>query len=73
VGKVAAYASAINALNATPNSLAAQHNAAQALANAANKGITSSTVTGLNALLGLSLTAPNTPDSLATAAAALQK
>jgi len=51
---------------------AAQATAAQALATAANKSINASTVTGVNELLGVGLSAPTTSVDLAAQAAALQ-
>jgi hypothetical protein len=88
VGEIAAYKSALSALNAaalafnksgTPANLmaldAAQTTAAQALAKAANKSITAATVTSLDALLGVSListSAPTNATTLATEAAGLQ-
>jgi hypothetical protein len=51
---------------------AAQASTAQALANAANKSISTSSVVGVNNLLGVSLTAPTTSADLAAQAAALQ-
>ena len=50
----------------------AQATAAQALATAANKSINALSVTGVNNLLGVSLSAPTTADALAGQAAALQ-
>jgi hypothetical protein len=50
----------------------AQANTAQALATAANKSISTSSVVGVNNLLGVSLTAPTTSADLASQAAALQ-
>jgi hypothetical protein len=86
VGKIAAFEAAINNLNAVnaaftaspPTATAAQQAAAQtaaaqALANAANKSITAGVVNSLDALLGLSLTAPTTAADFAAQAAALQK
>ena len=50
----------------------AQANTAQALANAANKSISTATVVGVDNLLGVSLSAPTTAADLASQAAALQ-
>ncbi|MGH7125454.1 MAG: hypothetical protein ACREFI_13850 [Stellaceae bacterium] len=87
VGKIAAYKDAINALNVANANLAAcasncgalvsaqataQANAAQALANAANKSISTTSVVGVDNLLGVSLSAPTTAADLAAQAAALQ-
>ena len=79
---LAAAQAAFNASPTTANAMAlanaqtaqtnAQATAAQALATAANKSISASTVTGVNSLLGVSLSAPTTPDALAAQAAALQ-
>lgn len=78
-------ATAQAAFAATPNAMtqadltaaqsaqaAAQANAAQALANAANKSISTSSVVGVNNLLGVSLSTPTTSADLAAEAAALQ-
>jgi len=92
VGKIAAYKADLIALNAaattfntTPNLmnhnalLSAQTTAAQALAKAANKSITTGTVTSLDTLLGISLIStsqggfsPTNATTLATEAAGLQ-
>jgi len=85
VGKIAAYKDAINNLNmvnaeftASPptanaaQQAAAQLAAAQALANAANKSISTGVVNSVDALLGVSLSAPTTAADLAAQAAALQ-
>jgi len=83
VGKIAAYKDAINNLNAVNAAFkagtatiaqqeAAQMAAAQALANAANKSISTGVVNSVDALLGVSLSAPTTAADLAAQAAALQ-
>ena len=58
--------------NAQTTQMNAQATAAQTLATAANKSINASTVTGVNSLLGVGLSAPTTAAGLAAQAAALQ-
>jgi len=74
VGQIAAYASAVNAINTAPTVSARSQaitDAAKALSKAANKSVTVATVTALNTQLGLH-TSTTTTKSIATQAAAMQ-
>lgn len=77
VGKIAAYANAMNAYSAAVSTNEPQkanealESAAQSLAAASNKAVTTSTVDALNSQLGLSVS-PSVSAQVAAKAAALQ-